>query len=269
MSEQILKALMQLFAIIASPQSNRNDRRTVVENFLLRLLNADLVKEYLTIFDEYYGLHQNKLTEKGKSDKRTSSISVRVLLICTELNEELTQKQKLIVLVQLLEFVRTYNPEETIITEQEMVFVSTVAELFNIPPAEFKQIHNFVISAQTEYPDNSKIIIINNQKTFGISTFKHLYSEGFEGEARVIQVTYANIYLLKYFGENEIYLNGQLLSPDRIYVFNNGSSIRNPFIKPIYFSDIVSFFNERQDGSKIIFEVKHIEYRFKGGKMGL
>ncbi|HEX2936526.1 MAG TPA: hypothetical protein VHO72_14315, partial [Bacteroidales bacterium] len=61
MSEQILKALMQLFAIIARPQSNRNDRRTVVENFLLRLLNEDLVKEYLTIFDEYYGLQQDKL----------------------------------------------------------------------------------------------------------------------------------------------------------------------------------------------------------------
>ncbi len=34
MSEKILKALMELFAIIASPDSNGKDRRTVVHSFL-------------------------------------------------------------------------------------------------------------------------------------------------------------------------------------------------------------------------------------------
>ena len=51
MSEKILKALMQLFAIIARPESNTTDRRSVVESFLKRELNQELVKEYLKIFD--------------------------------------------------------------------------------------------------------------------------------------------------------------------------------------------------------------------------
>jgi ABC transport system ATP-binding/permease protein len=269
MSEQILKALMQLFAIIARPQSNQTDRRTVVENFLLRLLNEDLVKEYLTIFDEYYGLHQDKLTENTKKDKRTSSSSVRVLVICTELNEELTQKQKFIVLIHLLEFVKADTPEGSNITEQEMSFISTVSELFNIPASEFELLRDFVLSQEKSLPQSSNLIVINNKKKPDPSNIKHLYSEGLEGEARVIQIAFANIYLLKYFGQNEIYLNGQLITPDRVYVFNTGSSIRNQFIKPIYFGDVISFFNEQRDGSKIIFEVNDIEYRFKGGKMGL
>src|SRR5208283_775258 len=124
MSEQILKALMQLFAIIARPRSSRFDRRTVVENFLKRQINNELVQEYLKVFDAYYAIHQNK--------KWTSSSSVRVLLICTELNEELTLKQKVILLVQLLEFIKSDISENKEITKQEHEFVSTVAEIFKM-----------------------------------------------------------------------------------------------------------------------------------------
>ena len=54
MSEEILKALMQLFAIIARPESNATDRRSVVESFLKRQLNQELVSVYLEVFDNFY-----------------------------------------------------------------------------------------------------------------------------------------------------------------------------------------------------------------------
>jgi len=63
MSEKILKALMQLFAIIARPESSKADRRTVVESFLKRQLNIELVQEYLKVFDELYRIHQEKQKE--------------------------------------------------------------------------------------------------------------------------------------------------------------------------------------------------------------
>ena len=62
MSESILKALMQLFAIIAHPENDEtegeSDRRAVVESFLKNQLNQELVREYLKVFDYYYNLHQ-------------------------------------------------------------------------------------------------------------------------------------------------------------------------------------------------------------------
>jgi len=48
MSEKILETLMQLFAIIAKPQSNDSERRGVVEAFLKRMLNQEKAKEYLS-----------------------------------------------------------------------------------------------------------------------------------------------------------------------------------------------------------------------------
>jgi ABC transport system ATP-binding/permease protein len=269
MSEQILKALMQLFAIIARPQSNRNDRRIVVENFLQRLLNAELVKEYLSFFDEYYSLNQSKLSEQNKSNKRTSSSSVKVLVICTELNEELTQKQKAIILIHLLEFVKSDIPADNEITEQEMEFISTVSNIFNIEPASFNLICEFVLLPGNKYPISPKTIIINNETEFKFQGLRHIYSEGIEGHLRVLHVPYANMFLLRYLGNSEMYMNGQPLIQDRVYVFNTGSSIRNSLIKPIYFSDVVSIFNEEHEKSKIIFEVNHLEYRFSEGKIGL
>jgi ABC-type multidrug transport system ATPase subunit len=269
MSEQILKALMQLFAIIARPQSNRHDRRMVVESFLKRQLNAELVKEYLSVFDKFYSENQENLEEKLKSNKKTASKSVRVLVICTELNEELTLKQKVIVLVNLLEFVKSDIPDDSEITEQEMAFISTVSAIFNIDDTDFQSLCNFALYTAKQYPTSNKIIIINNQRIPNFTETRHIFSEGIEGQVRILHISNANIFLIRYLGKSEMYLNGQPLIQDRIYVFNTGSSIRNSLIKPIYFSDVVSILNNERDNSKILFEVNNLEYKFKEGKIGL
>jgi ABC transport system ATP-binding/permease protein len=266
MSKQILKALMQLFAIIARPESNSSDRRFVVESFLKRQLNQDLVNEYLKIFDDYYNIHQERQGEISKRKKRTSSSSVRVLLICTEINEELTQRQKIIVFVNLLEFVKSDNGE---ITEQEMAFITTVAETFNINNEEFTLIKDFVLFPFKTIPASEKILIISNDKDFDLTQVRHLLSDGLHGQIRILHVETSNIYLMRYIGGGELYLNSQLIQQDKVYAFDTGSSIRNPKIKPVYYSDIVNRFNIDKLKAKIIFEVRDLEYRFKGGTVGL
>ena len=52
MSEEILKALMQLFAIIAKQDEGISEaERNYVENFLKTQLNDELVVDYLALFD--------------------------------------------------------------------------------------------------------------------------------------------------------------------------------------------------------------------------
>ena len=94
MSEKILKALMELFAIISGPGSNGKDRRSVVQSFLYRQLNRELVKDYLRIFDAYYEKHQ--VLHNKRRTKRIGADSVKVLRICNEINKELIYKQKII-----------------------------------------------------------------------------------------------------------------------------------------------------------------------------
>lgn len=265
MSEQILKALMQLFAIIAHPSSIASDRRSFVEYFLKRQLNQEAVKTYIEVFDYYYEIHQEKLSEKSLRKKRTSSSSVKVLKICTQINEELTQRQKIIVLVQLLEFVKSGGE----ITEQEMAFVTTVADSFHVPEEEYKHIEDLAFFGYDKMPSTKKLLVIDNIIDSQFENVLHLTKQALEGQIRILEVDSSNMYLIKYIGESELYLNGQLLEKEKIYVLTNGSSVRNPKIKPIYYGDIVSQFNIDRIKSRIIFDARDIEFFFKSGKTGL
>lgn len=268
MSEQILKALMQLFAIIARPESNTEDRRTVVETFLKRQLNQELVAEYLKVFDEFYSVNQERQKETDQRRRRISASSVKVLKICSEINEELAQPQKIIVLIQLLEFVKSDN---SVITDQEMEFLNTVADSFLIPADEYKRMKEFILFTFDKLPDDEEIMIIDGKEDseYGNLKTKHVKIEALQGQIRVLNVELANIYFIRYIGHNEIYMNGQMLERERAYPFNYGSSLRNQQIKPIYYSDIVSRYAEDKIKSKIVFSVKNVEYKFKNGKLGL
>ena len=265
MSEQILKALMQLFAIIAHPTSETSDRRSIVESFLRRQLNQETVKIYLEIFDSYYSSHEEKLSVKSKRKKRTSSSSVRVLKICTQINEELTQRQKHVVLVQLLEFIKSGKE----ITEQEMEFVTTVADSFFIEQTEYKEIENFVFFGSDKILDSKCLLLIDNNEDFQHENVFHMTNTSLDGQLRILEVTSANMYYIKYIGKSELNLNGQLLEQEKVYVLNNGASIRNPKIRPIYYGDIISQYNVDRIKSRIIFDVREIGYQFKSGAIGL
>jgi len=80
MSDGILKALMQLFAIIAKQDDGATaSERKFVEEFLYFQLSEDLVKEYLVQYDEFVG--PVELDEEGNHVKKLTSVkdSVRTL----------------------------------------------------------------------------------------------------------------------------------------------------------------------------------------------
>ncbi|MFN8254989.1 MAG: ATP-binding cassette domain-containing protein [Bacteroidales bacterium] len=265
MSERILKALMQLFAIIADPKSNASDRRPVVESFLEQQLNKELVEEYLGVFDYYYQSHQQRFKSSIKSEKRTASSSVKVLTICTEINKELTQKQKLVVVIRLLEFINS----DKIITPQESEFVATVADTFHIPLQEYESLRKFVLNQTGEVENSNNILVVNSAKTKPKSNVNHLSVESINGEIIVYSLKSANMHIFTFRNENELYLNNQLLDSSKVHILSPGSSIKNTRIKPIYYSDIIRIYNYDKTKSAILLEAVNLEYRFRSGAKGL
>jgi ABC transport system ATP-binding/permease protein len=264
MSEKILKALMELFAIIASPDSNGKDRRSVVLSFLSRQLNQDLVKDYLKIFDSYYENHLAMHVERG--EKRIGADSVKVLRICNDINKELAQKQKIIVLVQLFEFVKSSDSE---ISEQEFAFITAVSDSFYIPAEEYKLIRDFTLNSFGQVPDDRHLLVVDNHKSPSPGENKHIYSEYLTGQIWVVHISSAGMYFLRYIGDSELYINGQIMQQDKVFVLNTGTSIRNHHVKPLYFSDIISVFKEDLQLQQIVFNVEKVSYLFKSGTTGL
>src|ERR1035437_9364247 len=265
MSERILKALMQMFAIIAKVDGINDSGRLIVQSFLKQQLNQELVDQYLAIFDEYLEAHHQVTKRKDGSAKRTSLNSVKVLRICTQINSELTQVQKVVVLIRLLEFINS----NTEISDQEYEFVNTVAETFNIVDEEFKHCLNFIQAKEGAIPDSSKILVIDGQTSNNFKETKHIYAEGIDGQARILWIQSVSIYALLYFGKSDLFLNGQILTPGKVFILTQGSSIRSSKVKPVYYSDVLSSFMSDTNKAKVSFVVKDLEYKFKGGKLGL
>jgi ABC-type multidrug transport system ATPase subunit len=266
MSEKILKALMQLFAIIGRPQSNDSDRRGVVEAFLKRQLNQELVKQYLGFFDEYFQEAQAR-QKKSSQDRRTAAISVRVLRICNDINDQLTQDQKIIVLVQMLEFCK---PEGSEISELELEFIQSVSDSFFVDQNEHNLIKSFILNPFTSVPKSHEVLIIDNKEKHDDTEIKHLYNEDVKGQIWVLFVHSAGMYFVRFTQTGELYMNGQLLQEDKVYPFNPGSSLRDPKSSPIYYSDVIKqFLREELQASRVVYQVNNLEYRFRSGKVGI
>lgn len=267
MSKKILKALMQLFAVIASPESNAKERKAVVEAFLKQQLNNDLVKEYIQVFEYYFVMYQKKSQPQKKRKKRIAVSAVKILKICTEINDELTKQQKFIVLVLIFEFVKSGNS----IPEQELEFVETVSDAFHIKRNEFHHLRHFILENDEQNCNYENILLIDNMlhlPSEGLK-IKHLKKENLDGKILFFHYEDANMFVFKYIGSNELYINGQPIIKSKIYVLKVGSVIRDSLILPIYYSDIIKAYNVERFKEKILFEVDTVSYCFKNGKYGL
>ena len=258
MSEEILKALMQLFAIIAKQDEGvEHNEMAFIESFLTSQLSEEAVKEYLTLFKSKVGDPDNR-DDSERTTKRLVPVreSVKVLGICKKINKRLDQKQKIVVLVRLFELVNA----DRRFSEQRMAIIKTVGEVFNISGQEFKSIENFVIQNELRELDDESILIINDQEN--VCTFsRHIISESLDGNIIILRVKSTELYFLRYNGKQDIFLNGLGVYNNRIYLFATGSTIKLPKGKPVYYSDVVSNYLSDISTTKLSFNVKNISYK--------
>tara|TARA_B100000508_G_scaffold55003_3_gene42767 strand:+ start:149994 stop:153083 length:3090 start_codon:yes stop_codon:yes gene_type:complete len=275
MSERILRALMQLFAIIARvdelPEDSIDDTitsskgRKIVKLFLSQELNAELVKQYLAVFDEFLQSHHGIKKKKDGRKKRTSVNSVKILRICSEINQELTQRQKFIVLIRIIEFIQANEA----ITDQELEFVNTVGDAFNVNQEEYNTIYKFVQADPSTLLDVPNVMYLNAVTSDRWEHAKQMQVEGLDGTIGILRIESINLFFFRYLGEDQVTLNGQVVPNDRQHIFTPGSTIRTPKINPVYYSDVISQFLSDESSENLQFKCDEVEYRFPNGALGL
>jgi ABC transport system ATP-binding/permease protein len=267
MSEKILKALLQLFAIIAKVDGSSAagaSGNLAVSRFLRQQFTSDQALAHMAAFEAFVAAFHSSGGASQKSRKRTSLNSVKVLKICSQVNEELTQRQKFVVLVHLLELIHAGGE----VGEQEQEFVSTVAESFNIAQREFERCQTFAL-AGSQRQDAADLLYIDAEQRSSSANSRHLHAHGLQGEMRVLHVPSVGLYLMRYQGDDRVLLNGQAVNRDQAYVLNNGASVRPPHGQPIYYSDILATFLTGEDRERLVFKADSIEFAFPNGRLGL
>ncbi len=270
MSEEILKALMQLFALLVKQDAGVEENEIeYVRNFLHQQLNDEAAAEYIALFEEHAGISrsQEKHEEKDQdSGVKLTSVkdSVRILGICRKINKTLTQKQKVVVLVRLFEIVNSNRK----FSDQRMAILNTVAEVFNLSKDEFEAVNRFATGAGSENMDFAGILQINDQPS-SCSQAKHIHCEALHGSIIILQVKSVDLYFLRYTGNEDIYLNGLPVHNRRVYLFASGSTVKLPKGKPVYYSDVVAHYLADETTVKISYAVEDVGFTFRNGGVGL
>lgn len=266
MSEEILKALTQLFAIITKQDGGVtvNERQFVI-GFFQQELDHDSIKEYLDLYDKYSGYSETGPVQEEKIGKTPSvKDSLVTLGICKKINRTLTQKQKVIVLIKLLELVGADNN----FTPQRMEIINTVSTVFNISPYEYKLIETFVVTINMSDLNFEDVLIVNKHADKAASKQKHAQIE-IDGNLFFIKVPSVDLYFAQYLGEEAHSLNGFVMQHNKIYLFSHGSIIKTQSGAALYYSDIVADFNEEIQTTKLSFNARIREFKFPNGAIGL
>ena len=265
MSEEILKALTQLFAIITKQDGGvtENERQFVI-NFFQQELDQDTVKEYVALYDDFSGYSKQGTGEEEKNKLTSVKDSVKTLGICKKINKTLTQKQKVVVLTKLLELIGS----DKNFTPQRIEIINTVSTVFNIGQEEYKLVETFIIAQEVEQLNFKDILLVNSAATKSAENQKHSHAH-IEGQLIFMRVNSVDMYFTKYLGEQSNVLNGFIMQPNKVYLFSHGSTIKTQAGDALYYSDLVAHFNEEIKTTKLSFNANIEEFKFPNGAIGL
>jgi ABC-type multidrug transport system ATPase subunit len=223
--------------------------------------------KYMSMFEGYLSdFNSDRIVKGSKQDlKRTSLNAMRILSICEQINEELRQKQKIYLLVQLIDFISL----GTEITVNELDFLYTVAKSFNIPENEYLNIKSFIINPLYEFHDISRILIVDNSKLASDEEIKHIWNPNLKGVILFLHVPSTNTYFMRYSGSEDLYLNGQNVKSGQTYIFDTGSSIRGAGINTVYFTEIAAIISESWYDTRVFLDATDVTYEFRNSGNGI
>jgi len=269
MNENTLQSLLQLFAILANLKSDKTGiiEKNYVESFLKQQFSSKTITTYLELFISYYNKYQVKI------DKRKDNLEfIDDLLnnIISTINNELPLKQKFILIINLLQFIK-YSESGHLQNQKDNIntTIENIAKKLLINKIEFENCKWFVFNAIHKIPEKKNLLIIENNPVKLTSGIKQLSKNKLKGQFYVLQIKSANVYIAIYKGENPVELNNKKIFAQHVYILNNGSIIKISKNSQIYFSEIVSAFFDDSDEGKININVNEIEFNFPNSENGI
>ena len=268
MSEELLKAIIQLFAIVAKERIT-DDERTNIKDFLSLHLNQEGTRYYLNLFDEFVKANRKtagaELTNVDDETLQFVDDWAQIMQISKKVNQALTMQQKAVMVIKIIELVFADGH----ISERQENLIFYIGEALKIPMKDLQGMRTFVVGQDSDELNSKNILIIDE----GSGEIKHagprIISKNLTGLIAVLRLAEIETYFVKYLGITSLYINSQPFKSRKVEVFPTGSTFRGSKIDTIYYSDIVGKFLQEESGSEISFVAEHIFYHFKTGRAGL
>ncbi|HEY5692433.1 MAG TPA: ATP-binding cassette domain-containing protein [Cyclobacteriaceae bacterium] len=266
MSEELLKAIVQLFAIVAKERITEDERSNIKE-FLGLHLNQELTRYYLNLFDDFCKTANRSAVDTNLDDETLQFVDdwSQIMQIAKKVNQALTMPQKAVLVIKIIELVYADGS----ISERQENLIFYIGEALKIRNKDLRAMRQFVVGQDIEELASKNILVIDE----GSDDFEYpgprVIAKKLTGLVAILRLQEIETYLIKYLGISTLYLNSVALKSRKIDVFPTGSTIRGNKIDTIYYSDVVGKFLVEEVENEVSFVAEHIFYHFKSGRAGL
>jgi len=263
MKEELLKAIVKLFAIVAKERIT-DDERSNVRDFLAIHLAHDYVPIYMALFDQHIETANTDAVLIDHSDDETIEYVddwANIMKLCKLINEGLTKQQKLVLLLKLIELML----QDGVLSERQSNLIFYIGEVIKVLQQEVDLISKFLAAHDVEEIDSEFFLIVDEGSVEHEFKSKHIIRPLITGSIFFLRIPDGETYFVKYLGISALTLNGLNLRSRKTYVFPTGSTIRGQKMKPVFYSEVVSKFLFGGEDTKLSFVAKDISYSFKSG----
>ena len=272
MTDSMLKAIMKLFAILASINKDVAQviSRNFVESFLRTQFTDKIVDESILIFNKEIDRLERLA---GLNDtKRTSAMSVKILTICNHINLELHIKNKFLILLSLIKFSKYFDDQADSDSDFKQAIsdtVKTISQELAIRENEYENCKAFISDKFYRVPEKEKLFVVSDESNFSFDKINHLYRENIEIQIFFLKIQQADLYLFYFWGSGKIEFAGKIIHPNHVYFFAKGQALKIEGVNTVYYIDILNGFRNRLITEHVSFIAKNIEFRYPKSNNGI
>lgn len=255
---------MKLFALMIIHRQSSSDvenAKISVNEYLLGRYNSQLSKKYFESFERYY-LEYNT---HDKDTQISAMESTAFNQVCIEINQQYNFEIKVNLVLNLLKF----SLRNVSIHEEEITFLDTLAEHLMIEDATYSSLKNFVLYGVKEVRDKSLIRIVKGDDEDQIEGVKYIINPNQVVEIQFLWLSQPNLLVVRYRGQRNMYINGHKMSQEIVYIFPAGAMIKTSRIQPVYQSDIMASYIQKEGQARIVYTAEDVEYKFNRNQTGL
>jgi len=269
MSELFLEALMQIFALLTDQREEQKtgDGLLEVKNFLLRNLNKEFASKALERYEFYIDkFHKDSYSKDQEArDKQALSNMDRLTRICQELNLELEQSEKFLLVSNMLNF----TMRDGSASEEERLFTDALARNLMLEEDDYTNLKKFILDDPLKVKDKHRLLLISGQKEKPDEEIKHIYNSRQQIIVWVLHIKATNLLIFKYSGTRNLYLNGHIIEQNKAVAFRPGSVIKTSRMAPVYYGRVAENFIARADRSRILYRALDVSYKFNNNQLGV
>jgi ABC transport system ATP-binding/permease protein len=255
MSEDVLKTVLRLFAAVARIDDVTEREKEQVRGFLEDHVSQPKIIQYLREFEQL-----------ALSDGQSGSEEQELEKLCSQINPEITQRQKVIIVLELIRIIAA----DSSISAREDELVKIVSRSFRVSDEETNAFEVFLSAKSPELMDIPNVLVVDDISDTSLSKAYHLMRSGLKGFIGILWIESANLYCMKYAGHADVFLNGVHIKSGGVRILPVGGCVRwGDSDEPVYYGDVLSMFKNFAKGSRITFVGTNISYAFKNGKLGL